>query len=325
MSPASPARRRTGWVAAVLVVWCAACARGAATSTELARYLAIRGALTAADTFPAGRWHAYRAYRVRLESSTGLVATGRLLRPVVGEGPFPAVLLNDGRELNSGAIYHLPPRFGNLVVLSLDYPADLPQHLDPSAMVRRGAALRKSAERIPALFSLGGTYLAQRRDVDSTRLAIAAASFAVPFAAIAAAADDRFRNVALIYGAGDFAQVLAANLTLRPRALRGPVAWLLTRPIVSLEPARFVGRIAPRPLVMVNGVDDPQMPPDAVRQLYDAARAPKALIWLRTGHLLPTDSALIRALVDTAVARLPVLHEGRRGGAGAAPAAPAWR
>jgi hypothetical protein len=45
-----------------------------------------------------------------------------------------------------------------------------------------------------------------------------------------------------------------------------------------------------------------------VESLYDAAREPKTLIWLRTGHLLPTDSVLIRALVDTALARLPILN-----------------
>jgi fermentation-respiration switch protein FrsA (DUF1100 family) len=143
--------------------------------------------------------------------------------------------------------------------------------------------------------------------VDSTRLAIVATSFAVPFATIAAAVDERFRNVGLIYGAGDFARVLSANLTIRPRLLRAAVAWLATRPFVEFEPARFVDRIAPRPLVMINGIDDPQMPRDAVGALYAAARPPKSIIWLRTGHLMPTDSALIRALVDTALARLPIL------------------
>lgn len=59
---------------------------------------------------------------------------------------------------------------------------------------------------------------------------------------------------------------------------------------------------------MVNGVDDPQMPRAAVQALYDAAQEAKTLIWLHTGHLEPTDSALIRSLVDTALARLPVLH-----------------
>jgi hypothetical protein len=60
---------------------------------------------------------------------------------------------------------------------------------------------------------------------------------------------------------------------------------------------------------MINGVDDPQMPRSAVESLFDAAREPKTLIWLRTGHLMPTDSVLIRALVDTALARLPILRD----------------
>ncbi|HMA23655.1 MAG TPA: hypothetical protein VKP00_06665, partial [Gemmatimonadaceae bacterium] len=67
--------------------------------------------------------------------------------------------------------------------------------------------------------------------------------------------------------------------------------------------------IAPRPIVMVNGIDDPQMPETAVRHLYDAAHDPKEMIWLRTGHLMPTDSVLIRALIDTAFSRLPVLRD----------------
>jgi hypothetical protein len=54
---------------------------------------------------------------------------------------------------------------------------------------------------------------------------------------------------------------------------------------------------------------------EAVRALYQAAGKPKARIWLTTGHLLPTDRPLIRALVDTTLARLPVLR-GERVAAG---------
>jgi len=76
----------------------------------------------------------------------------------------------------------------------------------------------------------------------------------------------------------------------------------------DFAPERFIGLVAPRPIVMVNGIDDPQMPVSAAEHLYDAAREPKTMIWLRTGHLMPTDSALIRSLIDTAFARLPVLR-----------------
>ena len=96
----------------------------------------------------------------------------------------------------------------------------------------------------------------------------------------------------------------------RLRSRRSPPARVAMRPFADLAPERFVGAIAPRPVLMVNGIDDPQIPAAAVRTLYDALRPPRELIWLRTGHLMPDDTLLVRALVDTALARLPVLRGG---------------
>lgn len=288
------------------------CTRSAASQRELDGFRRLRGDLVAAETLTARPRGRYAAQRIRLTSSTGLVATGWLVRPAVDTGCYPAALLQDGREENSGVIGRLPPDYGDVVVLSLDYPAEIPYGIELRDVVLHGGRLERAADRIPALFDLGAEYLARRRDVDSARITLAATSFAVPFATIAAAGDPRFRNVALIYGAGDLSAVLAANLTTRPRFLRRPLAWLAMRPFAELAPERYIARIAPRPIVMVNGIDDPQMPVPAVRRLYDAARQPKTLIWLRTGHLMPADSALIRALVDTAFDRLPALHEPAR-------------
>lgn len=291
-------------------VACAAPASRArpASLGEGAAYLAQRGTLAAAETVRVATRGRYAELRVRLRSTSGLVATGWLLVPSAGAPPYAAVLLNDGREMNGRAIEALPADFGDVVVLSLDYPDDIPWRIDLRAILARGDRLRAAGRRIPPTFSLGGLYLARRGDVDPARVALVATSFAVPFAAVAAAIDTTFRNVAFVYGAGEMDRVLAANLTLRPAWLRGPLARVATRPFAELEPARFVGRIAPRPVVMINGIDDPQIPAHAVRALYDALRPPKTLIWLRTGHLMPDDSLLIRALVDTALARLPVLR-----------------
>ncbi|HEX6534847.1 MAG TPA: hypothetical protein VF041_09620 [Gemmatimonadaceae bacterium] len=300
-------------LAALLVAWAVSSCRGTiASRAELAEYRRLRGALVSAETVATGTHGRYARYRVRLSSSTGLVATGWLLSPGAGSrcARAPAVLLQDGREENADVIGRLPSEFGDVVVLSLDYPDAIPYEIRLGDVMRRAARLRHAAREIPARFSLGAAYLARRRDVDHARIAIAATSFAVPFATIAAAIDSRFHDAAFIYGAGDLPSVLAANLDTRPRVARKPLAWLATRPFAELAPERFIGRIAPRAVVMVNGADDPQMPAAAVRRLYRAARAPKTLIWLRTGHLEPTDSSLIRALVDTAFARLPVLHAG---------------
>ena len=262
----------------------------------------------AAETTRVGMRGRYHLFRVRLRRRDGTTATGQMLQPPTGRG-HAAVLLQDGRELNSAALQYLPHDFGDVVVLSLDYPDELPYAIDVGDLILRGGDLRDAAARIPRMFSVGADYLTSRADVDSTRLIMVATSFAVPFAAQAAAHDPRFANVALIYGAGRMEDVLAANLTLRPRWLTRPAAWLAMRPFRDFAPERYIGRISPRPVVMVNGIDDPQMPRHAVEALYAAAREPKELIWLRTGHLMPTDADLIQTLVDTALSRLPALRK----------------
>lgn len=290
-----------------VLIGVAACDRADAAG-QYDDYATLRGRLIAAETAAAGSRGRYALERVRLRSSTGLEVTGRLLRPPT-TARMPAILLNDGRELNSRAIEYLPVEFGDVVVLSIDYPEAIPYAVGVKDLVANGGRIRKAARLIPASFSLAAEWLSAREDVDATRVGLVATSFAVPFATIAAAMDARFRDVGLIYGAGDFASVMAANLELRPRWLRRPAAWLATRAFREFEPERHVALIAPRSLLMINGIDDPQMPRSAVESLYEAARDPKTLIWLRTGHLLPTDSVLIRALVDTALARLPILKD----------------
>jgi fermentation-respiration switch protein FrsA (DUF1100 family) len=197
------------------------------------------------------------------------------------------------------------------VVLSLDYPESVPYQFKPMTLLLENDQVRHELRQIPRLFSLGGAYLAQRRDVDSSRIAMVVTSFAVPFGVLAAAKDRRFRNVGLIYGAGDLGRVLEANLSIKSGLLRRLAVWLAGELYYEFEPTQYVGAIAPRPLIMVNGRDDPQMPVQAVRALYAAAREPKSLVWLTTGHLMPTDTALIRVLVDTTLARLPVLAGGK--------------
>lgn len=266
----------------------------------------ITGPIAASLTLEAPRGR-YDLYRVRLDAA-GDIVTGRLLRPRDGTNTMPAILLNNGRELNSDAVRYLPAEFGDVVVLSLDFPEAIPYELSMRKFLLRSTQIRDGLRRIPRFFSIGGAYLAQRADVDSSRVGMVMTSFAVPFGVIAAAGDERFQNVGLIYGAGDLARVFEANLELRPRFLRPLMGWLVMQVYGEFEPTQFVARIAPRPVVMVNGRDDPQMPREAVQALYNAAREPKTLIWLETGHLLPTDTQLVRALVDTMLDRLPVLH-----------------
>ena len=237
------------------------CGPADASADEIAAFRSLRGTLATvrtSDARPRGR---YIEERVRLENSTGLVATGLLLHPASSaDRCLPAMLLEDGREEMSGVINRLPPEFGDMVVLSLDYPTELPDNPQIRDVTLHATAVRRGARVAPALFSLGAGYLAQRPDVDSARVALVAASYAVPFGTIAAAMDERVRNVALIYGAGSLPQVFAANLKGVPSVLTRPLATLAMMPFAPFTPERYVRLIAPRPLVMINGVDDSRMP-----------------------------------------------------------------
>ena len=116
-------------------------------------------------------------------------------------------------------------------------------------------------------------------------------SFGGFFAPIAAAADPRFRNVGLLYTGGELHRLIVANVDGLPPAATALGAELAVLRFQRLEPTRYLARIAPRPVLIVNGLFDDQIPRRSAQALYDAARPP-------------------RELVDTAFSRLPLLGGG---------------
>lgn len=75
-----------------------------------------------------------------------------------------------------------------------------------------------------------------------------------------------------------------------PNALARPLAWLAVRlaawrrrfPLAGADPVRAIGRISPRPVLVIHGETDRHVPVAAAHALYDAARQPKEL-WLLPG------------------------------------------
>ena len=121
-----------------------------------------------------------------------------------------------------------------------------------------------------------------------------------PAVTIAGAVDTRVAAVVALYGGGRLGTLVAHTLQhpdqrspYRPWpavALGHALAWF----IAPLEPVRYVAGIAPRPYLMINGADDTLIPRECVGALYEAAGAPKDLIWLRGEHVQPDEQELIR-------------------------------
>ena len=112
--------------------------------------------------------------------------------------------------------------------------------------------------------------LAEQRSADPRRVGIVGISRGAILAAIVGGAERRLAAVALLYG-GHFDALENGHL---------PAAC----------PANYVGRISPRPLLMINGTRDTDMIKEtAVLPLYRLAKPPKQILWADTGHQLPTE------------------------------------
>ena len=107
--------------------------------------------------------------------------------------------------------------------------------------------------------------LVEQRGADARRIALIGMSRGAIVAAIAGASDRRVAAVAMLFG-GHFDALERGHL---------PAAC----------PANYIGRISPRPLLMINGTHDTDMIKEtSVEPLQRLARQPKLILWAETGH-----------------------------------------
>jgi uncharacterized protein len=101
-----------------------------------------------------------------------------------------------------------------------------------------------------------------------------------------AATDDRVKAAVMIATPGTFRAVLDTPGTpLLPGIARDPARRAAALRLLSpLDPVRFIGRIAPRPVLILSGLEDATVPISDARRLQAAARRPKAIVDYRGGH-----------------------------------------
>ena len=113
-------------------------------------------------------------------------------------------------------------------------------------------------------------FLVKEKGADPRRIGLFGNSRGAIVGAIAAGADRRLAAVVLLNG-GHFD---AGELEHLPAAC----------------PANYIGRISPRPLLMLHGkYDTDHIPATSVEPLYRLARAPKQILWSETGHTFPPE------------------------------------
>jgi dienelactone hydrolase len=108
-------------------------------------------------------------------------------------------------------------------------------------------------------------FLVELHGADPAHIGIVGISRGAIVASIAAGVDKRLSPVLMLYG--------------------GHFDALETNHLAAACPANYIGRIAPRPLLMINGKQDSDMIKDrAVDPLFKLAKQPKEIIWTDGGH-----------------------------------------
>jgi hypothetical protein len=181
-------------------------------------------------------------------------------------------------------ILGLIPDSDDLVLVAVQYPFDAPR--TAWTWARAPYDIRQVAYRTVAGGLLAVDYLETDAGLDPDRILLMGASLGSFFATLHAALDARLPEVVLVHGGAEFSPVLENAMANRAPGWLLPVAVRLARiPIDTFEPGRYVGRISPRPLVIIADRNDRYFPAEAVEAFFALAGEPKTLRWTSAGHV----------------------------------------
>ena len=244
-------------------------------------------------------WRAVRAYRI--ERVTLFPPRG----PVTAPDDSAAIGLKDvsfasrnGTKLRG---WYVPSRNGAAVVLvhgsgsnrSTGVPElrvlagkgfgvlafDLPGHGESEGSVIFG---------LPPAEAVQGAvdFVLQQSDVHDGRIGVAGFSYGGAIVSRAAATDCRMRSVVLVATPSDAITQTRAEYASYGRAAQigaFAVYWLRRIDLRSERPVDYVGKIAPRPVLIVASAEDATVPLSETRELVAAAREPKRYVLIPHG------------------------------------------
>jgi dienelactone hydrolase len=242
-----------------------------------------------ADAEPLDLWVGPAAPPARMAGARGLRfefasrgdrVPGRVILPPEGGGVRPPVILlqhgaGGSKESEYLDVAAAPWVARGAALVTLDFPLHgeranpkLARFLGAGAPTPGDDALRVEFAR-QAVNDLRRALdaLAKIEALDAARVAYAGFSLGALVGALFCALDPRPRAAALALGGGGF----------------GPPA---------VDPARFVARIAPRPVLFVNARGDETLPRAAAEALHAAAAPPKQVAWFDGGHSTLPGAAL---------------------------------
>jgi len=241
---------------------------------------------------------AYLQYRVEfngIENNSRIPAF--LYTPSDKDTKHPAVLLQygSGGSKNTNYIVFLGQQFvqQGFVVLTIDIPnkGERKDKNAPKSLLPDGRFIQTYGD-----YSRATDYLITRRETDPNRLAYVGISWGAITGIVYVAHDPRIKTMASIVGGGNFLGWLPGQIS--PEALAAARAT---------DPFYHVAQISPRPLLLLNVINDQLVPRFFAESLHHAAGPNTTKLWLETDHVFSTvdRQALGQTVIDFIQKNLP--------------------
>lgn len=270
-----------------------------------------QGRLDSATSTHSTTAHGQHLETVALHSDSGLAVLIRLIRETAPEGKRPVLIILGGHRTGSEAV-DLFGDIGDRVIVGVEYPYDGPETVRGFTEIVSAIPPMRQAmlDTVPAV-SLALDWLLTQPWVDPERIVVVGGSLGVPFAATAAARDQRIRGVMLVHGAADNRLWLQAQLERRidAKVTHYPLSvllhWIAYGP--ALDTRERITAIAPRPVLIVGAGNDERTPAGQAELLFELAGEPKRLRYTEGGHVQPGRTEIIKALLRIADEEMPFL------------------
>lgn len=209
-----------------------------------------------------------------------------------GPGPFPAVIvldIMDGQQVvaRGEALWLARNGVAAMVVYMAHYGPRRP----PGSRVRfLSTNLTHSLESVRQTVldcRCAAAWLADRPEVDASRLGIVGTSLGSFISAVAAASEPRLKNVCLLLSGGGLVDAyydhpLAKPYTKVLDAVGGKA--VLKKLIAPADPITYAPQLKGKRLLLVAASRDEVVPPSAARALWEATGRQK-IVWVEASHV----------------------------------------
>jgi cephalosporin-C deacetylase-like acetyl esterase len=239
---------------------------------------------------PVTNGSAVEVQEVQYKSFDGDTVPAILARPRNLQAPYRCLVFQGGLDYTptEGFFLQNPLIAGRYEVLSIEprfsgsritskVEAFAAQH-DPNVLAQLIRATVIDLRR-------GIDYLESRPDCKQGGVGYIGISFGGILGSLLAGADSRVQAPALIAAGGNWRILLKGTDLVLPGVEDQPARFdAALQALAPLDPDRWVPRISPRPVLMINGRHDHTVVPPAAMALHAAAGQPKKVVWYAGGH-----------------------------------------